>query len=143
MYNRDYEEYMKSVLGYKPANEIYNNTYNVGYNRFPSEYTHLYPEIYNKLNPIISRMCEMNSKPINETTLNEMIDAIIANVNLSEYTEEPKLKNGDVRNPNAKENRKPNKLLHDILKIMILNKLTDISKIGHNLENMGGMYPNF
>ena len=28
MYNRDYEEYMKSVLGYNPTNEIYNNTYN-------------------------------------------------------------------------------------------------------------------
>lgn len=127
MYNKDYEEYMRTVLGYKPNNEdiynTYDNNYNMDYNRF-------YPEIYNKLDPIVSRVCSMNTKPINDDTINEMIDSIIANVNLDEYMEyvreEPKLKNGDVRNPNAREEyrqRRPNRLLRDLLRILILNRL--------------------
>lgn len=79
----------------------------------------------------------MNTKPINEDTLSEMVNAIIANVNLDEYMEivkieEPKLRNGDVRNPNAKEGmenrqRRPSRLLQDLLKILILNKLLNFS----------------
>lgn len=78
----------------------------------------------------------MNTKPINEDTISEMINAIIANVNLDEYmefvkVEEPKLRNGDVRNPNAKDGienrqRRPSRLLQDLLKILILNKLLNL-----------------
>ncbi len=157
MYNRDYEEYMKSVLGYNPTNEIYNNTYNSNYDRYAVDYSSLYPDIYNKLEPIVSRVCSMNTKPINDTTINEMIDAIIANVNLDEYMEivreEPKLRNGDVRNPNAKDTmdgrqKRPSKLLKELLRILILNKLLNISRNGRNyvqnnrMGNIGDIYSN-
>lgn len=127
MYNKDYEEYMRAVLGYKPNNEDIYNTYDNSYNM---DYSRFYPEIYNKLEPIVSRVCSMNTKPINDDTINEMIDSIIANVNLDEYMEyvkeEPKLRNGDVRNPNAREEyrqRRPSRLLRDLLRILILNRL--------------------
>lgn len=162
MYNKDYEEYMRTVLGYKPSQEIYNNTYD-SYNL---DYSQFYPEIYNKLDPIISRVCSMNTKPINQDTIDEMINAIIANVNLDEYMEivkeEPKLKNGDVRNPNIKDStenrqRRPSRLLRDIIRILILNKLlnfpnqkphfggqnrmNDVSSIYNNIA--GNKYPMF
>lgn len=157
MYNRDYEEYMKSVLGYNPTNEIYNNTYNSNYDRYQVDYNSLYPDIYNKLEPVISRVCSMNTKPINDVTINEMVDAIIANVNLDEYMEvvkeEPKLRNGDVRNPNARDTmdgrqKRPSKLLKELLRILILNKLLNISKNGRNyvqnnrMPNIGDVYSN-
>lgn len=131
MYNKDYEEYMRTVLGYKPSQEIYNNTYD----NYNADYSRFYPDIYNKLDPIVSRVCSMNTKPINDDTINEMIDAIIANVNLDEYMEfvreEPKLKNGDVRNPNVKEEnrqRRPSRLLRDLLRILILNRLLNFPR---------------
>lgn len=136
MYNRDYEEYMKTVLGYKPNQEVYNNTYN-NYDTYNRDYSEFYPEIYNKLDPIVTSVCSMNTKPINQETIDEMINAIVTNVNLDEYMEfvreEPKLKNGDVRNPNVKENsenrqRRPSRLLRDLLRILILNKLFDFGR---------------
>lgn len=156
MYNKGYEEYIQSVLGYKPANDIY-STYNTNQERYSSDYSHLYPEIYNKLDPIISKVCSMNTKPINDATIEEMIDAIVANVNLDEYMEvvreEVKLKNGDVRNPNAREQndirqKRPNKLLRALLRILILNKLLNFPRNGtfypenRTSLNMSNMYSN-
>lgn len=152
MYNKDYEEYMRTVLGYRPNQEIYNNN---SYDNYDADYSRFYPDIYNKLDPIVSRVCSMNTKPINDDTINEMIDAIIANVNLDEYMEvvreEPKLKNGDVRNPNVKEEtrqRRPSRLLRDLLRILILNRLLHFPRprppFGgpHRMSDMPQMYNN-
>lgn len=153
MYNRDYEEYMRSVLGYKAGGEVYNT-----YDNYNIDYSNLYPEIYTRLDPIISKVCSMNTKPINDDTINEMINAIITNVNLDEYMEivkieEPKLRNGDVRNPNAKEGtenrqRRPGRLLQDLIKILILNKLLNFPnqrppyRPGHRMDDFQSLYNN-
>ena len=156
MYNKGYEEYIQSVLGYNPSNDIY-STYNSNQDRYTSDYSHLYPDIYNKLDPIISKVCSMNTKPVNDATIEEMIDAILANVDLDEYMEttreEVKLRNGDVRNPNAKDQnesrqKRPNKLLRALLRILILNKLLNFSKNdsiypeNRSALNMSNVYSN-
>ena len=70
MYNNEYEEYMRSILGYPISNEM--NTYNTVYENtntfFPyrsgtnytneNGYENLYPEIYKILKPMVTKICD-------------------------------------------------------------------------------------
>lgn len=137
MYN-NYEEYMRSILGYPYIREdLYDNTYrnfqteNMNYN----EIQNCYPEIYKIVNPMVKETCRIYSK---ETITKEIVDEITfkiySNIEPEENrtnieTEQKMLKNGDVINPNAKKEvredrgRKQNYLLKDLIKILVLNEL--------------------
>ncbi len=144
MYN-SYEEYMRDVLGY-PYNRsnimqnTYNNTYNNNYqpqavesNINEQELQECYPEIYNIVKPMIKTTCQMyagrtiTKEVIEEMTL-KIYNSVETNENRSVGTER-KLKNGDVINPNAKQEnredrqRQNNFLLRDLIKILLLNEL--------------------
>ena len=144
MYN-SYEEYMRDVLGY-PYNRsnimqnTYNNTYNNNYqtqavesNINEQELQECYPEIYNIVKPMVKTTCKMYAgRTITKEVIEEMTLKIYNSVETNENRsvhEERKLKNGDVINPNAKqENRedrqRPNNfLLRDLIKILLLNEL--------------------
>ena len=90
MYYQNYEDYIRSILGYpvmtangKYGNNI-SNTYNYEYvsNRptYNQDILNLYPEIYKILNPMICKICEANTKPITEELLNQMTDEIYLNI---------------------------------------------------------------
>lgn len=143
MYN-SYEEYMRDVLGY-PYNrsDIMQNTYNNTYNNYQTqtvesnvneqELRECYPEIYNIVKPMVKTTCQMYAgRTITKEVIEEMTLKIYNSVETNENRsvhEERKLKNGDVINPNAKqENRedrqRPNNfLLRDLIKILLLNEL--------------------
>lgn len=143
---QNYEEYMRSVLGYSPyadrnytytdeQEDIYNYANEIAINNMPSQdLTALYPEIYKIIYPMVCKICNMNSnREITKELLEQMTDEIYRNVEPEEKQTtriEPPLKNGDVINPNAKETkqqsretRQTNFLLRDLIKILILKEL--------------------
>ncbi len=148
----DYEEYMRSVLGYNQTpNNLYNNTYNDYY--YDMQYLNnqnlnnqnnvnndvldsMYPEIYRIVYPMVCKACTQNSqRQITNDLVEEMTEEIYSNVepddriNPNNAPVRTPLKNGDVRNPNAKEpevrgeTRQRNFTLRDLIKILILREL--------------------
>lgn len=99
MFNNDYENYMRTVLGY-PVNDTYNiydnnsqiynnnpmynnNSYfpyratNVNYNR----YEEFYPEIYKILKPMVKKICDTpNRANFSDDNLRSMVDEIYDNI---------------------------------------------------------------
>ena len=143
---QNYEEYMRSVLGYSPytdrnytytdaQEDIYNYANEIAISNTTSQdLTSFYPEIYKIIYPMVCKACNMNSnREITKDLLEQMTDEIYRNVEPEEQqtnsrTEIP-LKNGDVINPNAKETkqtaretRQTNFLLRDLIRILILRE---------------------
>lgn len=90
MYYQNYEDYIRSILGYPvmTANGQYGNknlnTYHYEYvssrPTYNQDILNLYPEIYRILNPMICKICEANTKPITEELLDQMTDEIYLNI---------------------------------------------------------------
>jgi hypothetical protein len=109
MFNNEYENYMRSVLGYPITNDIstynlYNNSSNQSFDYndssmygssnsyFPyrsnnvvyndtSKYEELYPEIYKILKPMISKVCDTPSRnDFSSETLEIMANEIYTNI---------------------------------------------------------------
>lgn len=143
---QNYEDYMRSVLGYQSGN-IYANTYNPRndfYYDMPmmttdysmpetDEFSDLYPEIYKLIYPMVCKVCSQNGhREITKDLVDKMTDEIYVNFESDDtQTQMTKnnLRNGDVRNPNAKEpevrqeTRQRNFLLRDLIRILILREL--------------------
>lgn len=135
---QSYEDYMRAVLGY--ANNEPNYTYDNYYPRMEQpqyeEVDDLYPEIYRVVNPVVENVCNRNrNKHITEELVRTMTEEVYKNVEGNSALQvnvniKPELKNGDVRNPNAKvsssktsETRQKNFLLNDLIRILILKNL--------------------
>mgnify|MGYP004515943237 FL=1 len=147
----DYEEYMRSVLGYNQIpNNIYtgssptydNYYYDTSYlnsrnynNVNDDEIENLYPDIYRIIYPMVCKSCSQNSgRDITRDLVDTMTDDIYYNIEPDERqpsanTARPVLKNGDVRNPNAREpetrgeTRQGNPVLKDLIRILVLREL--------------------
>lgn len=139
---QNYEDYMRSVLGYQAGN-IYANTYNPRndyYYDMPQfnvaeteDFTEFYPEIYKLIYPMVCKVCNQNSnREITKDLVDKMANEIYVNFEADDMETQnarTPLKNGDVRNPNAKEpeirqeTRQGNFLLRDLIKILILREL--------------------
>ena len=144
----EYEDYMRSVLGYQNGN-IYTNSYgqnNDYYYNVPDmqyntttinseELNQFYPEIYKLIYPMVCKICNQNmNKQITKDLIDSMTEEIYINFeaddrqNTNNVRSQPPLKNGDVRNPNAKEpeyrgeTRQNNFLLRDLIRILILRE---------------------
>lgn len=96
MYYNDYEDYMRSVLGY---NGVGSNMYSSDYympNRMQSvmptyqnecdnvqmqdNIEDLYPDIYKIVNPIVHRVCQNNNKPITNDLIEQMTMEVYNNI---------------------------------------------------------------
>ena len=148
MYNNEYEDYMRSILGYPIQNEM--NTYNNAYennNSFfsyrsgitytnESDYDNLYPEIYKILKPMVRKVCN-NPRycSISNNTLEIManeiynniepdIDVINVNINTKEAEPSGNLARKDMSISQSKtkdeeaRNCCGNPTLKDLIKIM-------------------------
>lgn len=93
MFDNEYENYMRSILGYPIQNEIntYNNVYGNNNSYFPyrsgnsytneNRYENLYPDIYRILKPMIKKICnDCNNSDISEDTLEKMSTEIYNNI---------------------------------------------------------------
>lgn len=145
----DYDEYMRSVLGYQNGN-IYANPYGINndfyYSTIPNMETQIrtvdteklnvfYPEIYKLIYPMVCKACNQNlNRDITKDLIDSMTEEIYMNFeaddrqSVNNIRNIPPLKNGDVRNPNAKESevrgetRQNNFLLRDLIRILILRE---------------------
>ena len=145
---QNYEEYMRSVLGYSPYVEndytytdeqediyAYSNDMMQMQQQQTQDVTPFYPEIYKIIYPMVCKVCNTNSgRELTKDLLEQMCDEIYRNVEPEQESEstvrnQVPLKNGDVRNPNAKEpiqpvkeTRQTNFLLRDLIRILILRE---------------------
>ncbi len=134
MYN-SYEEYMKNVLGVNVQNNTYreseDNYYSaMNINQNMQEVNKLYPEIYSLIYPMVQKVCSRrNGTDITEEGISQMVEEIYSVIEPGDDIIENNTpqKNGDVRNPRAKETRRPpsknNYLLKDLIRILILREL--------------------
>lgn len=133
MYYQNYEDYMRAVLGY--AGNERNYTYDDYYQNprlEQQEVENLYPEIYRIVNPAVENECNKHrNMPITEDLVKAITEEVYNNVERNTTTHvnvavKTELKNGDVRNPNAKttaETRQRNFLLNDLIRILVIRKL--------------------
>lgn len=143
---QNYEEYMRSVLGYSPyvgndytytdeQEDIYNYPNDMIPNTQTQDLSHFYPEIYKIIYPMVCKVCNIHSsRELTKELLEEMTDEIYRNAEPEQEEDcttrnHAPLKNGDVRNPNAKEpvntikeTRQINFLLRDLIRILILRE---------------------
>lgn len=91
MYYQNYEDYMRSVLGYpaQSRQNTYETTYEMQYmpdvtyvnpSNYNREMLDLYPEIYQIVNPMVCKICESNTKPLTRELLESMTDEIYSNL---------------------------------------------------------------
>lgn len=83
MYENDYEEYMRSVLGYPNNNNTYHQHTSFPYRNTINEinYDDLYPDIYKILKPMIKKICDNpNYRSITNETLEAMTTEIYNNI---------------------------------------------------------------
>lgn len=135
---RNYEKYMQTVLGYnRPNTSNISNTYeetnnyynnNVQINQNMQEINKFYPEIYGIVYPVVQKVCSRrNLSNVTEEMISQMVDEVYRVIEPEEMKEEAPLKNGDVRNPRARETRQPvsrnNRLLRDLIRILVLREI--------------------
>lgn len=141
MFNQDYEEYMRNVLGYNPNYQ--NNTYRDN-NYYPTQnqayYNEnleaMYPEIYRKVYPLVMREVATNTRGITEDRIEEIVNKIYDELEdkQSREIEQDKVNSNGVYSNNTKnvkttevkEDRQPrprNNLLRDLIRILLLREL--------------------
>lgn len=135
MYN-NYEEYMQSVLGVNMPNtyaQMGSNNYyepRMQETNIP-EVNKLYPEIYRIVYPMVQKACGRgNINIMNEVQINEIVEEVYNAIEPGDDIVQGNdnanmLRNGDVKNPRVKEQRRPNNnyLLRDLIRILIIREL--------------------
>ena len=148
MYDNNYEEYIRTILGYPSQNNfnpMYNNmsineTY-VGSER--SNLEDFYPEIYKIIYPMVRKACERNSMINTEEDLERLTEEIYSalednnqinvNINLGNNVTtnttnrndiNKELKNSDNKDESREEKRIfPNNNLRDLIRILLIREL--------------------
>ena len=151
---RNYEEYMQTVLGYNVTPNTYNrdveNYYDVmQVNPNMQELNRFYPEIYGIVYPVVQKVCGRRSlSNVSEEQISQMVEEVYNVIepgdDIVEQGEAP-LRNGDVRNPRAKEtrqvSRRNNPMLRDLIRILLLRELIQGGRPGFYPGRPGNMPP--
>ena len=135
MYNSNYEDYMRNVLGY---NIMPQDTYSVENSMYELPHQRniemtvlegLYPEIYRMVYPMIQKVCMRAGNVINEELIEKMTDEVYRvleendkeNENLKRSTDTKTASSQQTRR--VEETRSRNYMLRDLIKILILREL--------------------
>lgn len=116
MYYQNYEDYIRSILGYPTqAQNTYSNDLNMQYEyitqspRYSSEILELYPEIYKIVNPMVCKICEANTKPITRELIDQMTEEIYLNLENEPSMSEMDTVNVRVNLPEEKKDKVENR----------------------------------
>lgn len=164
MYNStQYEEYMRTVLGYTPnyMQDVFmgNNYYIMQTNN--SMLDDLYPDMYKKVYPLVCSECNKNNMPITQEILEQMTDNVLnqieidlkieTNVKIETRKEEIKnvnqkgqssnLRQKDVEETNREDRNRRNNTLRDLIKILILRELLDNGRFPNSPPHFPGNPP--
>lgn len=138
MYYKNYEDYMRAVLGYpiERQNTYSNysnnylqanntnlvtqymqaeNSYTIANNKRYNENDSLnfYPEIYKIVNPMVCKICENNNEPITKELIQKMTDEVYNNLEETETTTVVNV-NASFNNSSSKIDSKTNKIENNI-----------------------------
>lgn len=139
---QNYEEYMRSVLGYVPNTYTSDNMTNYMPEQTiqtVQENVELYPEIYKIIYPMVQKACnDAQNQDVTRDLVENVTNIIYTNIEVgdtevNQTVQQPELRNGDVINPRAKmqpqrETRSPrpnNPLLRDLIRILVLREFFD------------------
>lgn len=136
MYNSNYEDYMRNVLGYNISPM---DTYPMQDSFYEMQQTRnvdivslekMYPDIYKMIYPMIQKVCMRAGNIINEEIIEKMTDEVYRVLEEDDKKEQETLKRGtEVKNLNIQntrkieETRQRNYLLRDFIKVLILREL--------------------
>ena len=123
MYNQNYEEYMRSVLGYNPFPTVeYPNTYEQNIYMTPTMHNQanendMYPEIYKIVYPMVKKACSNPMQEVTEAEVNRITMEIYmavedemsveTKVTVQNRTADPKSTSKNI--VSSKENRSENR----------------------------------
>lgn len=151
MYNQNYEEYMRAVLGYPlETQDTYRETQDYystpvsGYRNYELE--EMYPEVYKTIYPTVCNVCNRNSnyqvtEEVLENMVNEVYNTLETEKNLNFYS---KIENRKQTQASAmKEDRQRNNALLDIIRILILRELLNRPSHPGNRPQMPPIRPPF
>jgi hypothetical protein len=121
MYYQNYDEYIRSILGYpvltSTNNQFMNmnaSTYNYGYTEnkpmYSQDIMNLYPEIYKIINPMVCKICESNTKPITKELVEQMTDEIYLNIETDNTFADMNIVNVRVNSENNNKNKNDTKV---------------------------------
>ena len=138
MYYKNYEDYMRAVLGYpiERQNTYSNysnnylqanntnlvtqymqaeNSYTIANNKRYNEnyFLNFYPEIYKIVNPMVGKICENNNEPITKELIQKMTDEVYNNLEETETTTVVNV-NASFNNSSSKMDSKTNKIENNI-----------------------------
>lgn len=141
MFNQDYDEYLRNVLGYSPNGRM-ENIYQNEYGQYPMQYDEnywdaneedrireleeCYPDIYKLLYPIVQKECKNCNRSITKDLVEELTDKIYNQVSVNiEMQADVNIQNqSNNRNQDEKkENRHFNRGLSDLIKILLIREL--------------------
>lgn len=138
MYYKNYEDYMRAVLGYPierqntysnysnnylqanntnlatqymQAENSYTVTNNKKYNE--NDFLNFYPETYKIVNPMVCKICENNNEPITKELIQKMTDEVYNNLEETETTTVVNV-NASFNNSSSKMDSKTNKIENNI-----------------------------
>ena len=82
MYYQNYEDYMRSVLGYPivESQDTYQTQNYILPNQNTKELEECYPEIYKLLNPIVCEVCNKCTVPVTREILENMVEEVYQKV---------------------------------------------------------------
>ena len=134
MYNQNYEEYMRSVLGYSMPygdNTYMQNMYgNDFYDMQPIQnlknnetLESFYPDVYKLVHPMVCKICSSAPMNITEENIENMTNEIYINIeSVNDKKETNSVQNRNVTD-DKKETRHENCLLKDLIRILVIREL--------------------
>jgi len=153
VYYQNYEDYMRSVLGYPIENqntygmEIFEKQFNdTMTDRNIEQLENYYPEIYKLINPVVCEVCDTYNKISTKDELENMVEKVYYKlIENNEISMKLNIENRTIENNSIKQNsiramnnetikqtrqienrqRTPNnnQFLRDLIRILILNRL--------------------
>ena len=124
MYYQNYEDYMKSILGYPREDQNTYENYIEEKDMYAKEIEKIekfYPDIYRKVDSLIEEPCSRCTKSIEKEDLESMVDSVY---NKIEADNNELIANiGANQNRDIRQRRPNNNLMRDLIKILILDKL--------------------
>ena len=126
---QDYDEYMRSLMGYPYMRTSMNQPMmNPGMNSFSNvdDLERMYPETYRVIYPMVCFACDNIRTPVTEETIDMMTDDIYDRVeadgrikiDISVEVRNEELNNGEAQETRQRRPRRRNRFLRDLIRIL-------------------------
>ena len=126
----NYDEYMRSILGY-PDMRMNMNIMNQcdNFNPYSDDLERMYPEVYRVVHPMVCRVCDNVTMPVTESMLDSMTDDIYDRVEAnSRINIEVEVQFRDNNSDESRQMSRPrprprNRFLRDLIRILLIREL--------------------